>query len=256
MHTTDQVTVTGTGYCGAFRQGVRQLTWQLGAQYSGDLTYGVTTHLVCKDSFPPDTEKVSVARAWGIPIVQHEWLLDSVQQGGFLPVDPYCLAPKSSAAARLLPASVTLRANRHKATSYNITPSSPLHTNSADVIDIEVLRDDSSPIACQLADLLLATPTSPTAGTWQNSPLCSQSHHLACKPMLFGAGCGQKSNHWSAEKIDPDDMAPGMPPPSPTSSPLSTPNFSNVAHSTSSTNEKWPASAVHRYPYHGSVIAL
>lgn len=168
MRTADQVTVTGTGYFGTCRRDIRQLVCQLGAQYSGDLTYGVTTHLVCKDSCLPDSEKVTVASAWGIPIVQHEWLLDSLQQGTFLSVDRYCLARNTSVPAKLLSDSVILRPGKQKATNYNTASSSPPECCSTDAIDVEVLRSNSSPVACQLADLLLATPTSPATGIWQD----------------------------------------------------------------------------------------
>ena len=167
MHTADQVTVTGTGYFGTSRRDIRQLVCRLGAQYSGDLTYGVTTHLVCKDSCLPDSEKVSVASAWGIPIVQHDWLMDSLQQGTILSVDRYCLSRSASAPADLLPASVTPRPGRQKA-AHNTTASSPPQSCSTNTFDVEVLRSDASPVACQLADLLLATPTSPATGNWQD----------------------------------------------------------------------------------------
>ena len=173
MHTADQVTVTGTGYFGTSRRDIRQLVGELGARYSGDLTYGVTTHLVCKDSCLPDSEKVSVASAWGIPVVQHDWLLDSLQQGNFLSVDRYCVAGNTLAPANLLPASVTLTPGRQKATNANTTASSLPQFCSTDVMDIEVLRSNSSPVACQLADLLLATPTSPATGTWQHLSICN-----------------------------------------------------------------------------------
>lgn len=184
MHTANKVTVTGTGYFGTSRRAVRQLVCHLGAQYSGDLTYGVTTHLVCKDSCLPDSEKVSVASAWGIPIVQHDWLIDSLQQGTFLSVDRYCLVRNTSAYADLLPASVTLRPGRQKAANSHTTASSPAQCCLTDMTDVEVLRSSSSPVACQLADLLLATPTTPTTGTWQHlfhMQLCP--HHHACNIM-------------------------------------------------------------------------
>ncbi|KAL3141056.1 hypothetical protein ABBQ32_005566 [Trebouxia sp. C0010 RCD-2024] len=168
MQTGDLVTITGTGYFGAFRREVRQLTWKLGAQYSGDLTYGVTTHLVCKDSFLPDSEKVNVAHAWGIPTVRHAWLLDSVQHGSFLSVDTYGLDANSLAPTNLLPACLTARAGRHTRTHLNMKSSSHCsdaqQANSADTIEVEVLRKAAS-ISCQLADLVLATTNSPTAGT-------------------------------------------------------------------------------------------
>ena len=184
MHTADQVTVTGTGYFGTSRRDIRQLVCRLGAQYSGDLTYGVTTHLVCKDSCLPDSEKVSVASAWGIPIVQHNWLLDSLQQRTFLSVDRYCLSRNTLAPADLLPASVTFSSGRQKA-AHNRTISSPPQSCSTDTtMSVEVLRSDSSPVACQLADLLLATPTGSATGNWQDLVLMQfYPHHRACNAM-------------------------------------------------------------------------
>ena len=168
MLISDQVTVTGTGYFGASRHEVRQLTWQLGAQYSGDLTYGVTTHLVCKDSLLPDSEKVTVAHAWGIPVVQHAWLVDSVHQGTFLSVETYGIGTNSSAPTTLLPAFVTAKAGRHTPAHHELTSSSNCsdaqQTTSADMIEVEVLRK-AAPISCQLADLVLATTDSPTVGS-------------------------------------------------------------------------------------------
>lgn len=202
MHTDDQVTVTGTGYFGTSRQDVRQLTRQLGAQYSGDLIYGVTTHLVCKDSRLPDSEKVSVARAWGIPIVHHAWLLASLQQGAFCSEDRYCLALDASAPPSLLSASVTLRAGRPKAAHHDRSTTSPPHSTSADAIDVEVLRSSSSPVTCQLADLLLGTPTSPTAGIWQDLLHMQPFHHHLAFPspsclQVFTCRLQQKVKAWA-----------------------------------------------------------
>ena len=245
MHTEDQVTVTGTGYFGTSRQDVRRLTRQLGARYSGDLIYGVTTHLVCKDSRLPDSEKVSVARAWSIPIVHHAWLLASLQQGGFCSEDRYRLAPSASAPGNLLPDSVTLRAGRPNAAHHNRFTKFPPPSYSADTNDVEVLRSCSSPVACQLADLLLSTPTSPTAGMWEDLLHMQPFHHrLGCS--FSNAGSNRKSKHGSADDNDPNDSSPGMPPPSPASPPVSTPNFSSVVHSTSSVTGTSSTSAVHR----------
>lgn len=63
--------------------------------------------------------------------------------------------------------------------------------------------------------------------------------------MPLHAGSVQKSKRCS-DILDPDDMTPGMPPPSPVSPPVSTPDFSNGGHSTSTLVESTPTSAVHR----------
>ncbi len=109
----DQVTVTGTGYFGVSRREVRQLAWRLGAAYCGDLTHGVTTHLVCKDAAQPITEKVKMAEAWGIPVVDHSWLLDSVARQTVLLTEKYALVPPSILANGVPPASVTARSSKH-----------------------------------------------------------------------------------------------------------------------------------------------
>lgn len=248
MQKSDQVTVTGTGYFGGCRREVRQLTRQLGAQYSGDLTYGVTTHLVCKDNLLSSREKVNVAHAWGIPIVQHAWLLDSVRQGTPLSVDTYCFDLNSSAAASLLPVCLAAQSSRQAATCHSTTRLFPCsdatQTNSSDMIEVEVLRK-AAPVSCQLADLLVASPESPTAGMQQDEVHMPDEPHRAYSIMLCTAGSDVESKRWS-EELDPVDLAPGMPPPSPVSPPVSTPDFSSGGHSTSSVVETSPTSAVHR----------
>ena len=167
MNEKDQLSVTGTGYFGAARRHVRQLTWQLGARYSGDLIHGVTTQLVCKDNLVPDNEKIRVASAWGIPIVPHAWLADSAQKGSFLPVDKYCLIPSAPKDDTALSASVTPRPRRHQATRCSHSPSHPSQSESdlSCMGEVEVLRRADLPTNCQLADLLLGTAISPHAGT-------------------------------------------------------------------------------------------
>ncbi len=164
----DQVTVTGTGYFGASRRQVRQLAWQLGASYSGDLTHGTTTHLVCRDPSVSLSEKVGVADAWSIPVVEHAWLLDCVANKAVLPVDQYKVLRAPTMLQTVPPVPVTFTArtgepNRPGNGLYELTPASSLP--SADCHEIELLRAADSPTNCQLADLLLSTTVSPTAGT-------------------------------------------------------------------------------------------
>ena len=166
MHETDQVTVTGTGYFGAARQHVRQLTRQLGARYSGDLIHGVTTQLVCQDKLVSVNEKVRVASAWGIPIVQHAWLVDSVEKGSFLPIDEYCLIASTLKADTVLSATVTARPRSYQSAHGSNSLSYPSQSESdvSRMGETEVLRCADAPTNCQLADLLLATALSPHTG--------------------------------------------------------------------------------------------
>ena len=65
---------------------------------------------------------------------------------------------------------------------------------------------------------------------------------MPATPCLWSAGSSAKSKFWTAAGANPNDTAPSMPPPSPTSPPVSTPDFGSVAHSTSSAAD---TSAVH-----------
>lgn len=164
----DQVTLTGTGYFGASRRDVRQLAWRLGAAYSGDLMHGITTHLVCKDVTQPATEKVRVAAAWGIPVIDHAWLLDSITEKTLLPAEKYALVPPTLLADRLPSVTVTARSSRHISGEHGPSKSQP-HTDvssvHSDSIEVELLRAAGSPRNCQLADLLLSTILSPMTGS-------------------------------------------------------------------------------------------
>ena len=160
MYVKDKVIVTGTGYYGAARQQIRQMSLQLGVRYSGDLVNGVTTHLVCKDKLATETEKVSVARAWGLPIVQHAWLLDSIANDRMLPVDDYGL--DSGDSVNSLQSSL-----RHRV-YHSLNTSLPLkttpHPQTKDVDQIEVLRSSKAPICNLPTDLLFDTAVSPNKG--------------------------------------------------------------------------------------------
>ena len=163
----DQVTVTGTGYFGASRTHVRQLAWRLGASYSGDLTHGVTTHLVCKDSSVPASEKVNIARSWGIPVVDHTWLIQSIANEAVLPVESYALPALSSSLHRGLPDSVITRASKDRTATgcaQQKLCTDAQHSGSTDCLDIELLRAADSTTTYQLADLLLSTALSPNSG--------------------------------------------------------------------------------------------
>ena len=164
----DQVTVTGTGYFGASRREVRQLAWRLGAAYCGDLTHGVTTHLVCKDAAQPSTEKVKMAEAWGIPVVDHSWLLDSVARQTVMLTEKYAVVPLSTLAKGVSPATVTARSSKHRTAKHmldkQLASSEGCQSHAADNEEVELLRAADSPTNCQLADLLLSTTLSPASG--------------------------------------------------------------------------------------------
>ena len=208
MHGSDQRTVTGTGYSGASRRRVRQLSLQMGAKYSGDLIHGVTTHLVCKDGLVLDSEKISVARAWGLPVVQHAWLQDSVQAGFALPVEHYRIGLTPCRAESSFTKALAAKANSYQASCCRqMAPDSLTHapqTNYSRVGDVEVLRSADLPASCQLADLLLATAISPQAETSANV------------------------EHTALRNINPAELSPTVPPPSPASARLSTPDFSTA----------------------------
>lgn len=171
MQTTsqaDQVTVTGTGYYGASRREVRQLARRLGAAYCGDLTHGVTTHLVCKDAAQPIAEKVKVAEAWGIPVVDHSWLLDSVARQSVLLTEKYALVQPSILAKGVPPATVTAKSSKHGTAEDMLDKQLPSskrsQSHAADIEEVELLRAADSPTNCQLADLLLPTTLTPASG--------------------------------------------------------------------------------------------
>ena len=176
----DQVTVTGTGYFGASRREVRQLAWRLGAAYCGDLTHGVTTHLVCKDAAQPITEKVKMAEAWGIPVVDHSWLLDSVATQTVLLTEKYALVPPSILAKGVPPATVTARTSKHvtakRMLDKQLASSNISQSHAADNEEVELLRAADSPTNCQLADLLLSTTLSPASGSSADAFISHMKH--------------------------------------------------------------------------------
>ena len=93
---SDVVTITGTGYSGPARQQVRHMAELLRVRYSGDLTYGITTHLVAKSTAHATSDKTAAAHAWGIPVLLHSWLAESVQVGYMLPAKKmFLLLPDS-----------------------------------------------------------------------------------------------------------------------------------------------------------------
>ena len=162
----DQVVITGTGYFGAFRRQIRQLASKLGAQYRGDLTHGVTTHLVCRDTALPDSEKVSVAHTWGIPVVQHRWLCDSVACQNVLPVRKY-LIPFGSLAlvytSQECP-SDSDRRNAHSSASTRQQSDNEQAQWQPESVQVELLRAAETNSASCLADLLLSNTLSPKSG--------------------------------------------------------------------------------------------
>ena len=163
----DQVVITGTGYFGASRREIRQLAWKLGAQYRGDLTHSETTHLVCRDTGLPDSEKVSVAHTWGIAVVQHSWLSDSVDCQTVLPVQKYLLPLKIPAAVSLVPgmfSSTSARVGSYSSSPQRQQlPSIQSHWHS-EAIQVEVLRAAEVTEPSPLAALLMSTTLSPNTG--------------------------------------------------------------------------------------------
>ena len=143
----DQVVITGTGYFGAFRRQIRQLAWKLGAQYRGDLTHGVTTHLVCRDTALPDSEKVSVAHTWGVSVVQHRWLCDSVACQTVLPVHKYLIHFETPAPVYTSHSCDNIQAQRQP-----------------EPVQVEGLRAAEANAVFSLADLLLSNTLSPKTG--------------------------------------------------------------------------------------------
>ncbi|KAL0026867.1 hypothetical protein WJX77_007893 [Trebouxia sp. C0004] len=96
-----------------------------------------------------------------------------------------------------------------------------LQSQQADNEEVELLRAADSPTKCQLADLLLSTTLSAASGA------------KSCV----------KSN--AKEQFNPEDLSPGMPPPSPASPPLSTPDFSTGTASLASAPQTSAVSDVH-----------
>eukprot|EP00898_Chlorokybus_atmophyticus_P008152 jgi/Chlat1/8338/Chrsp8S08099 len=86
----------GTGYAGVDRQQLRSLVEAAGATLSGDLTYGRTTHLLCRNAF--EGLKYQKAVEWGVHVVSHKWLLDCICCWQRLNEDAY--GPSSSGAER------------------------------------------------------------------------------------------------------------------------------------------------------------
>lgn len=89
------IAVTGTGFYGEDRAGIRVLAHLGGITYSGDLIHGTTTHLVLAPGGIAAagagelTRKVAKAAEWGIPCLRFAWLPDSILAGRLQPTEPY-----------------------------------------------------------------------------------------------------------------------------------------------------------------------
>lgn len=79
---------------------VRGAAQDCGAEYSGDLKQGVTTHLVCSDSTgTAASAKLQRAAEWGIPALQWAWLKQSAARRRLLPTGLYLYSGTGSEAA-------------------------------------------------------------------------------------------------------------------------------------------------------------
>lgn len=153
---SEVITVTGTGYSGQARQQVRRMAASVGVRYSGDLIYGVTTHLVAKSTAHALSDKTAAAHAWGIPVLLHDWLAESVQVGCILPAKKTHL---------VLPESLQFTASQQQQQS--TMQQSRDNTFSAIVkadVEPEKLRSHTDATHQQLADLFLSPTTSNSPG--------------------------------------------------------------------------------------------
>ena len=83
------------GFTGTARRRIRRLAAELGLRYSGDLVFGLSTHLVVASNTQPAGAKHAAAKQWGLPVVAEQWLWDSRKAGLLLPVDSYLCATQA-----------------------------------------------------------------------------------------------------------------------------------------------------------------
>ncbi|GBF95570.1 hypothetical protein Rsub_08551 [Raphidocelis subcapitata] len=89
-HEASRVVVCASGFHGAAKAQLQAQVAALGGAYRGDLVRGVTTHLVCRrllDAF--GSAKYRSALEWGVSVVGHAWLVDSLRAGRPLPAEAY-----------------------------------------------------------------------------------------------------------------------------------------------------------------------
>lgn len=155
------VTITGTGYSGEARLMVRRSVEQLGARYLGDLTYGVTQYLVCSPTANILSDKISAAHTWGIPVVKHSWLTNSLKQQCMQPLEKQHLL-SSAMTSHHASLSCTAAASLAK---QSFSPNSLSHTFKDSMLsEPEKLRSRADAAKQQLTDLMLSPSKSPSAG--------------------------------------------------------------------------------------------
>ena len=114
------------GIHGSTRQRLKCLIEQLqevsseDVAYCGDFTRGRTTHLVvAKPDGVSSSSKLAAARSWKVPVLQLEWLEQSLQAGRLLPEEAFlvCEAVSQTVKAKSspAPAGVPEQAHRSKA---------------------------------------------------------------------------------------------------------------------------------------------
>ena len=74
----EHVSCTVTGFVGDGRKDIRNLLHLVGAQFSGDMQKGLTTHLICAE--PAQGQKYEKAKQWGLKIVGVAWIQQVFEQ--------------------------------------------------------------------------------------------------------------------------------------------------------------------------------
>ena len=77
--------ITLTGYTGIQRDVLKMLIRLTGAECTDALTKK-NTHLLCNN---PTSKKAVAAESWGIRVVNHLWIMDSVLMWAWQPADTY-----------------------------------------------------------------------------------------------------------------------------------------------------------------------
>jgi len=77
--------ITLTGYTGYQRESLKTLINMTGAKCTSALTKS-NTHLLCKE---PNSKKAAAAASWGVKVVNHLWIMDSVLTWKWQPHDQY-----------------------------------------------------------------------------------------------------------------------------------------------------------------------
>lgn len=140
------------GFHGEDRIQIRKVVEESGAVYNGALTYGTSTHLVCKSLEQAQlSEKYSKAKQWGIPIVDLEWLLEQSRSAAS-PVPAFeddAAEPMSCEKQPLQheparPGPSTLEANELQEGNFR-PPVSPLQPCSTEADPLEEAAGGSSP---------------------------------------------------------------------------------------------------------------